>query len=103
MRVIIPPKRQGDTVTIPFNFTSLLASGETLSSVSYSISVYTGVDANPGALFSSLLLSSSSSTASLQVLGGVIGVIYELKVAAVTTLANTLTLAGFLAVTPDLP
>jgi hypothetical protein len=104
-RVIFQPKRLGETIVpnpSPFNFISQLAQGETISTATVTASVYTGVDANPSAVISGSA-SISGTVVSQKLTGGVIGVIYEILCAAVTSLGQTIQLAGYLAVIPDLP
>lgn len=104
-RVIFPSKRLGETIIpnpSPFNFTSQLAVGETISSATVTASVYTGVDANPSAIISGSA-TISGAVVSQKITGGVLGVIYELLCAAVTSAGQTIQLAGYLAIIPDLP
>lgn len=66
------------------------------------ISVYSGLDPNPGAV-----LPTGATIVGQQVqqklTGGILGVIYELACIITTSLGQTLTLCGYLAVIPDLP
>ena len=104
-RVIFQPKRLGETIIpnpSPFNFTSQLAVGETINSATVTASVYTGVDANPSSIISGAA-TISGAIVSQKLTGGVVGVIYELLCAAVTNLGQTIQLAGYLAIIPDLP
>jgi flagellar biosynthesis protein FliR len=102
-RVIIPPKRLGETVVLnTFNFLSLLAVGETISSATVTATVYTGVDPSPSSMISGSA-TISGSIVSQKVAGGVLGVVYELLCSAVTSAGQTLLLAGYFAVVPDLP
>lgn len=100
-RVQGPTKAVGETISFPFDFTSKLASGETISAQSVSIKVYSGVDASPGSVLGSL---SASGAIVTQVLtAGVAGVLYELQCKATTSLSNVYALSTVLAVIPDLP
>lgn len=101
-RVILPPKRFTEVVIYnQFNFLSALSAGETISSASVLAGVYSGVDPNPSAIFSGVA-TISGSVVSQKLTGGVIGVVYELICGAVTSAGQTLQLAGYLAVIPDL-
>jgi hypothetical protein len=102
-RVVIPPKRLGETVILnPWNFISLLGVSETISSATVTATVYSGVDAAPGSMISGAA-TISGSVVSQKIVGGVVGVVYELLCAAVTSAGQTLQLAGYFAVIPDLP
>jgi hypothetical protein len=104
-RVAIPTKRQGETVFCPptgFNFISNLAAGETIATQVVTASVYTGVDANPANIISGAASVSGTSVMQL-ITGGVLGVIYELLCTITTSAGQTLEMAGYLAVIPDLP
>ena len=107
-RVQIPSKKLGETPILgangnsPFNFISLLAPTETLSTATVTATVYSGLDPSP-----SSLVSGSASIVGQQVqqkvTGGVLGVIYELLCTVTTSLGQTLELCGYMAVIPDLP
>jgi flagellar biosynthesis protein FliR len=102
-RVVIPPKRLGETVILnPWNFISLLSVSETISSATVTATVYSGIDANPSAMISGST-TITGTVVSQKIVGGVVGVVYELLCAAVTSAGQTLQLAGYFAVIPDLP
>lgn len=101
LRVELPNKLAGETKTVPFDFTSLLASGETISTKSCAATVYSGTDASPSAIISGSA-SSSGAVVSQLITAGVVGVIYSLVCTITTSAGQTLQLAGFLAVLPDL-
>ena len=101
-RVIFSPKRQGETVTVEFDFISSLAAGETISAPAVTASVYTGVDASPGAILSGAA-AVSGTKATQSVTAGVVGVIYQLLCVVSTSLGQVLELAGYYAIEPDLP
>lgn len=98
----LSPKLQGETTPRVFDFTSKLQPGETISSAVVTASVWSGNDSDPSAI-----LSGSPTISGVQVsqpvTAGVLGCIYELLCQATTSLANIYALAGYLAVTPDLP
>jgi hypothetical protein len=95
-RVTLPSKKQFEVLDLnQFNFAANLAPAETISSVSSVCTVYSGVDASPSSVLSGL--PTFSGTIATQVVqGGVQGVIYNILVTAVTSLGQTLGLAGYL-------
>jgi hypothetical protein len=99
-RVIIQPKGVSETITIPFDFASELGAGETISSVTaYTATVYSGADPNPALVAASSSI--SGTTVNAKAVGGVAGVIYYLTVRVATTLFNSITIGGYLAVVPE--
>lgn len=101
-RVIFDPKRQADLVSLPFDFISKLAVGETISTKVTTASVWSGVDPNPAAILSGAA-SSSGTVVSQNVTAGVVGVVYLLVCRITTSLGLSPSLAGFLTVLPDGP
>jgi hypothetical protein len=104
VRQVFPPKFAGDTRTLSFDFTSLLASGESVASAVCFVSVYSGTDASPSSMLNgAAVVSSPLVNQSFQ--GGVLGTIYEVKCTATTTgvsPAEILNISGFLAILQDL-
>lgn len=103
-RVILPPKRQAESILYSqFDFLSLFASAsDSISSVlAVTAPVYSGIDPSP----SSIIVSNSFSGSVVSVLiqAGVIGVIYDLKVQVVLSSGQQPILCGYLAIIPDLP
>jgi len=100
MKVTFPAKRQGETLSLQFDFTSKLAAGQYLVSATVAVSVYSGIDPSP-----SLVLSGGASTAGAiatqKVTGGATGTIYYLLCTATSTDGQTFELMGFLAITQD--
>lgn len=99
-RVILEPKLQGETQTYTFDFTSRMAVDETISTQSVTAATYSGVDASPSSIIS------GSATASGQVVSqkltaGTIGVTYYLTCTITTSAGQTLQLAAFLTVIPN--
>jgi hypothetical protein len=86
----------GESLTRKFDFASQLAVGETLSGPSATATVYSGVDATPTAIVSTV--SASGSIVSVLEIGGVAGTIYTLVASVGTSLGNTLKMQGFSAV-----
>jgi hypothetical protein len=93
---------QGETKLVPFNFSSDLASGETISTKAVTATVYSGTDASPSAVISGSA-TSSGAIVTQKVIGQTLGVIYELLCEITTSLGQTLRQVGLLAVIPREP
>lgn len=98
-------KKLTEDGVVTFDFTSSMAATETISAATVTASVYSGVDPNPqfliagsdtisGKVVSQLIAGSAG--------GGVLGVIYQLKCTAETSLGQFLQISSYLAVVPDL-
>ena len=100
-RVILPPKRLGEIVTLnQFDFISQLAVNEVISFASFAVAVYSGTDPTPINLLNGL--PSVQGTVVLQSIdGGVLGTIYEITCTAFTNAGQDLQLSGFLAIIPN--
>lgn len=97
-RTLIGPKKQGETVFCPpqgFDFTPLLAAGETISSASFFVGVYTGVDSNPSAMLSGSPIVNGPVVLQLFA-GGQLGTVYTIHCSIVTSLGQMATLIGYL-------
>lgn len=94
------PKYPGATRTAGFNFTSDLASGETISTAVVTCTVYSGTDASPSSMISGSDTISGAVVTQL-ITGGVVGNVYELLCTITTSLGQTLTKPGYLAVIPN--
>lgn len=94
------PKRAGETRLLNFDFTSILAVGETLSTEVVTATVYSGVDAAPSAVISGAA-SASGAVVSQLVTGGTEGVVYNLTCTVTTSLSQALKMHGFLAIYPE--
>ena len=101
-RVILKPKRVGETVILPFDFSSNLSSGETISTKVVNCTVYSGVDPLPANLLSGAA-SSSGNIVSQAVTSGIVGTIYDLLCTITTSHSQTLQIAGFYVVEANLP
>lgn len=101
-RIVQPTKLLGEVATLPFDFLTSLAVGETISTKTVTATVYSGTDATPSAIVSGSA-TSSGSIVSQKITGGVLGVIYELLCQVTTSAGQTLQLSSYLAVVPDLP
>ena len=103
-RIVLNPKLAVEVRNETFNFTSSLAASgtETISTASTTAIVFSGTDASPGAIISgTATISGAQVTQKIQ--GGIVGVIYELRCSITTSTGQTLVLAGYLAIVPDLP
>lgn len=98
-RVLIPPKAATEVRTSQVDFSPFCTAGQTLSTVTVAVSVYSGTDAAPPTFTATV----SSQVVSVLETGGVLGVIYMVKLSAVTSGSNTLVVTYYLAITPDLP
>lgn len=101
IRVELPSKALLAVQTYKFDFTSLLAVGETISTQVCTATVYSGTDASPSSIISGAA-SSSGAVVSQLITGGTLGVLYELRCVITTSAGQTLVLAGYLAIIPDL-
>lgn len=101
-RVILPPKLQGETVTIPFDFISRLSPSETIVSAVCTCSTYSGTDALPNSVISGTATISGTIVNQL-ITVGVLGVIYALLAKATTSLGQVIELSAYLVIIPDLP
>lgn len=101
-RVILQPKRQGETIGYVVDFISSLAPGEVILTAACIATVYSGVDAFPAAI-----ISGSSTFQGTQVnqgvTGGVTGTIYSLLYVVTTSFAQTIEINAYLPVVPNSP
>lgn len=101
IRPKVPAKLLSETRTDTFDLSSDLIVGQTITGASGVCSVYSGTDASPGSVLASV--TTSSPNVSATVTGGVLGVIYQVRLDITTTApTNTLSIPYFLAVVPDL-
>ena len=98
-RVVLQPKKPGESQTITFDFISRLAASETISTKVVTCVTWSGTDASPSSMISGAA-SSSGSIVSQLVIAGVAGVTYYLLCSITTSAGQTLQLAGFLVVLP---
>jgi hypothetical protein len=99
-KAIFEGKRAGETRLLAFDFGSLLASSETISTQSVAATVYTGTDASPSGVISGSA-TASGSVVSQKVTGGTAGNIYNLICTVTTSTSQTLKIAGLLAIIPE--
>ena len=99
-RLVIPAKLAGETVTQPFDFSSRLEEGVTISSASTTCEVYAGTDAAPADVIDGAA-TISGQTVLQDLTGGVVGVIYTLLCTATCSDGQVLQLSAYLSVIPD--
>jgi hypothetical protein len=99
-RVQLDPKLSTEIRQYSFNFLSKLQSGETISTASCSVSVYSGNDPTPSAIITGAA-SMNGPVVNQLVSAGVVGTIYEIDCEVTTSLGQTLDLLGYLAVIPS--
>ena len=102
MRADLPPKLAGEVANYTFDFSSDLASGETISTKVVTAAVYSGTDASPSGIISGSA-TSSGAIVTQKITGGVLGVIYELLCQITTSAGQTLQQIGLLAIIPREP
>lgn len=102
-RQVLPPKLQGETIQLtPFDFSSKMASGETISTQSVTATVYSGVDSSPSSIISGAA-TASGQTVLQKVTAGVTGTTYLLLCTITTSLSQTLQMAAYLTVQSSVP
>lgn len=94
---VFPSKLQGETATVAFDFTSRLAIGETISSSVVTASVFSGDDSSPSSIISGAD-SAVNATVLQDITAGVVGVVYTLSCAIVTSTGQELIMQGYLSV-----
>lgn len=103
-RVILPPKRSATAIFPIFDFQGFLnpfLTSDVLSSVvSVTVIVWTGVDANPSAVYAGTSNLTPPSVVQPELIGGIPGVIYLVKVIAGASGSRTFELDGLLAILP---
>lgn len=93
-RIVLPIKHSGENKKVVFDFISLLAAGETISTAVVTAITWSGTDATPSSLISGS--ASISSTKVTQMLtAGVAGVTYALTCTITTSTSQTLKLHGY--------
>ena len=99
----LKPKRQGETCygSSPFDFISVLAVGETISTQVVTATVYSGTDPIPANLISGAAAVQNVTQVVQLFTGGVTGVLYQLLCTITTSLGQTLRQMAYLAVIPD--
>ena len=98
-RVSLEPKNINEIKKYVWDFASLLAVGETISSAVVVIAVYSGTDASPSSIISGATAISGTKVTQA-IIGGLPGVTYLLVAQAITTASQQLTLNGYLVILP---
>lgn len=93
----LAPKSPSETRTVTFEFLSLLAAGETVSSATVTVTVWSGTDASPSAIKSGTATASGTKVTQAFT-AGVEGVIYLINVAATTSLSQVVVLQALLGI-----
>lgn len=100
-KVILGAKRASEIRNEVFDFTSLLASGETLSTATTTATVYSGTDASPSSVISGAA-SISGAKVTQKLTAGTLGVTYLITCTVTTSTSQTLVLEGFLPIVPGM-
>ena len=104
-REVQPPFPKGNTKNFTWDFISDLLVGETITSATVVVNVYSGNDASSSSMVDGA--ASISGTIVTQLLNastaGVLGVIYEAVCTVGTSLGQSLTHASFIVVVPTSP
>lgn len=99
-RVILDPKRVSEHVFPRFDFISRLDPADVINTPVILITVWSGVDANPMAMWDASFTLTPPGLAQPGITGGLAGVIYLIKV-TVSAGAKLLVLEGLMAVLPE--
>lgn len=96
----LPSKQVADVLVAVFPFQDQMAFGELINGAIVTVILYTGTDPNPSAILSGLpnYTSSGGLSVSQTLINGVSGNVYQLVCSVSTTLGNTFTSQGYLAV-----
>ena len=96
-RVVFAGKPTSEDVVRTFDFTSLLAEGESLAAASLEVSVFSGTDSSPEDILSGVA-TVSSPRVEQEFTGGVLGTVYSVLCVAGTCNDQVYSLAAYLAV-----
>jgi hypothetical protein len=99
-RVVLSPKKLGESLLIPVDFVSRLQAGETIATAVVACSVYSGIDLAPQSMINGSA-TISGTIVQQSIVGGVLGTIYELLYTITTSKGQTVELAGYFVVEPD--
>jgi hypothetical protein len=95
-------KYEGETKAVSFDFTSMLAIGETLTSQVVTAAVFQGEDSAPEDLIDGSA-TASGAVVSQMITGGVVGVVYVLSCAVETSNSQDLLMNELVAVISNNP
>ena len=90
-------KRDGETVAYGFDFQKVLATGETISTATFSSELVEGTDPSPGTMISGSATISGTKVTQL-ITGGVDDAIYRIVCEITTSLSQTIHGTGLLQV-----
>ena len=93
-RATFSGKFVSETKTLTFDFLSLLAIGESISTASVSAAVYSGTDSSPSSLISGSATITGSKVTQ-KITGGVVGVVYLVTCSVTTSTWQALTYSGY--------
>lgn len=97
----------GEQVLRYADFTDELASGETVASATATCTVWSGNDADPSAAVGASTIINNATglaaVAQIEVVGGVLGTIYQVVVQATTSAGRKPAKTAYLAIVPDAP
>lgn len=96
------PKRVGETRTFPCDFSSYISAGVVITAQTCTISLYSGVDANPSAMLSGAA-SHVGTIVNQNLIGGIVGNLYSLLYTATLSDGQAPEFSGFVYVEPDIP
>lgn len=100
-KVILGAKRATESRNEVFDFASLIASGETLSTAVTTATVHSGTDSSPSAVISGSA-SISGTKVTQKLIAGTLGVTYLITCTVTTSAGQTLVLEGFLPIVPGM-
>ena len=100
MRVLFSAKEPGETVTLTFDFTAALGTGELLAGIqSVAISTLVGTDPAPSAVIDGMAIIAQAGTAAQQMVqGGIAGCSYLIDMTVITSAGQVLILSATLPV-----
>lgn len=98
--VVLDQKGSAETEIAVFDFSSIFTTGQTITSLACTCSVWTGMDPNP-----SLVVAGGNNIQGLlanqNLAGGVVGTVYKLVMAATASDFQVRTLTAYLAIVDD--
>lgn len=95
------PKKAGELATVPFDFTSKLAPGETISLATVTCTLYSGVDPNPSAMIFGVA-TIFGFVITQKITAGGVGNLYQLLCTITTSTGQSILMSMYLAVVPGL-
>ncbi len=99
---VFSSKLVAETVDVQFDFSSMLAIGETISSAEVTAEVFQGLDNSPSSIISGAA-SPDGNIVNQAITAGTAGVVYTLSCAITTSLSQSLILQGRLAILSNNP